>query len=144
MQRLLRAKKDFRSTTLRNQLTSLILYETILTGRGNGRRLVSFADRFFNKIKLADLGAKKLAHKVLLDKNAVKKTFEEILPLFETNITNYTRFLNVAARRGDGARRVAVMFSSVAPAMSAKVTAKPPKAKKPVVKIKRNTNAVKK
>src|SRR3989344_7967693 len=103
MQRVLRSQSDFSNTTLRNQLTSLILYEAITTSRLNGKELVSFADRFFHKVKQADLTAHKFAHSVLLDKNAVKKVFEDILPRYEVTSTNYVRAINAAPRRGDNA-----------------------------------------
>ncbi|MEK7202402.1 MAG: bL17 family ribosomal protein [Patescibacteria group bacterium] len=110
MWRVLRSQSDFAKTTLRNQLTSLILYEAITTGRLNGKSLVSFADRFFHKVKADDLLARKYAHSVLLDKNAVKKVFEDILPRYELSATNYVRSLSAAPRRGDNAKQLAVML----------------------------------
>ena len=110
MWRVLRAQSDFSNTTLRNQLTSLVLYEAITTGRLNGKSLVSFADRFFHRVKANDLLARKYAHSVLLDKNAVKKVFEDILPRYELSATNYVRSLSAAPRRGDNAKQLAVML----------------------------------
>lgn len=110
MWRVLRAQSDFENTTLRNQLTSLVLYEVIVTSHTKGKALRSFADRFFNRVKKADLSAKKLAHQVLLDKNAVKKTFEDILPRFDISATNYVRAINATPRRGDNAKQIAVML----------------------------------
>ncbi|MDP3993302.1 MAG: bL17 family ribosomal protein [bacterium] len=106
----MRAQSDFSNTTLRNQLTSLVLYEAITTGRLNGKSLVSFADRFFHRVKANDLLARKYAHSVLLDKNAVKKVFEDILPRYELSATNYVRSLSAAPRRGDNAKQLAVML----------------------------------
>ncbi|MEK7535331.1 MAG: bL17 family ribosomal protein [Patescibacteria group bacterium] len=110
MWRVLRAQSDFSNTTLRNQLTSLVLYEAIVTSRLNGKQLVSFADRFFHKVKSADLTAHKFAHSVLLDKNAVKKVFEEILPRYDSSSTNYVRAIKAAPRKGDNAKQLAVML----------------------------------
>ncbi len=110
MQRVLRARTDFAKTTLRNQLTSLVLYEAIITGRLDGKQLVSYADRFFNKVKAADLTARKYAHSILLDKNAIRKVFEEILPRYESSATNYVRSLIATPRRGDNAKQLAVML----------------------------------
>ena len=110
MQRVLRAQSDFSNTTLRNQLTSLVLYEAITTSRLNGKLLVSFADRFFNTIKTKDLSAYKTAHSTLLNKNAIKKVFEDILPRYESEATNYVKSLNSTPRRGDNAKQLAVML----------------------------------
>lgn len=137
MWRVLRSQSDFAKTTLRNQLTSLILYEAITTGRLNGKSLVSFADRFFHKVKADDLLARKYAHSVLLDKNAVKKVFEDILPRYELDATNYVRSLSAAPRRGDNAKQLAVMLikeASIEPitkktSTATKITADKPKDK---------------
>lgn len=126
MQRVLRSQADFRSTISRNQLTSLILFESITTRTGKAKSLVAFANRFFNRIKAGDLNAKKLAHQVLLDENAIKKVFEEILPRFDATETNFLRTLRVAPRRGDSAEQRLVMLTK-----TLQVSAKPaPKAKK--------------
>ena len=129
MWRVLRAQSDFSNTTLRNQLTSLVLYEAIVTGRLNGKQLVSFADRFFHKVKAADLTAHKFAHSVLLDKNAVKKVFEEILPRYDAISTNYVRAINAAPRRGDNAKQLAVMLIKESKVESTKVAPAPKIAK---------------
>jgi len=110
MWRLLRSHSDFQQTTLRNQLTSLILYEAITTTTPNSKRLVPFADHFLHSIKKADLGAFKLAHSTILDKNAVKKLFEEILPRYDLTATNYVRSIKTSPRRGDNAPQSTVML----------------------------------
>lgn len=136
MWRVLRSQSDFAKTTLRNQLTSLILYEAITTGRLNGKSLVSFADRFFHKVKADDLLARKYAHSVLLDKNAVKKVFEDILPRYELDATNYVRSLSTAPRRGDNAKQLAVMLikeAKIEPAKPSKMLKETPVKAKAVV-----------
>ncbi len=124
MGRVLRSQSDFLDTTRRNQLTSLILYEAIITSRLNGKILVSFADRFFNKVKKANLIASKYAHSVLKDKNAVKKVFEEILPRYQPTATNYVRTLATSPRRGDNAKQLAVMLIKEAKIEPIKETSK--------------------
>src|SRR5579864_5529509 len=101
MQRVLRSQADFRSTLLRNQLTSLVLFETITTTAAKAKQLIPYVNRFFNRIKAADLNAKRLAHQTLLDPNAVEKVFEEILPRFTDSETNFIREYRVMPRRGD-------------------------------------------
>ena len=133
MWRVLRSQSDFSNTTLRNQLTSLVLYEAIVTSRLYGKQLVSFADHFFYRVKAADLTAHKFAHSVLLDKNAVKKVFEDILPRYEATATNYVRSISAAPRRGDNAKQLAVMLIKEAKIEPAK---KEPKASAKVVAAK--------
>lgn len=110
MWRLLRSHSDFQETTLRNQLTSLILHEVITTTTPNSKRLVSFADRFLHSVRKMDLNSSKLAHKTLLDKNAVKKLFEDVLPRYDETSTNYVRSIKNTPRRGDNAPRSTVML----------------------------------
>jgi large subunit ribosomal protein L17 len=103
MKRLLRSHSDFGTMTLRNQLTSLVIYEAITTTKAKARTLESYANHFFNKVSSQDLNAKKLAHETFLDKNAVKKTFEDLLGRYGKTDTTYVRTFNMAPRHGDAA-----------------------------------------
>lgn len=124
MKRVLRSQADFKTTTLRNQLTSLILFESLSTTSFNARNLVAYANRFFNRVKVNNLSAKKLAHETLFDSNAVKKTFEDLLPRFDATTTTFVRSLKTTPRHGDNAPMTLVML------------AKATKAEKPVAKSK--------
>lgn len=108
MYRVVRALSDFQQTELRNQLTSLVLYEAVTTTSAKARSLVPFSNRFFNKVRSNDLGAKKLAHSTLLDKKAIAKVFEEILPRYKSNETTFVRSLKAASRKGDNAPQTMV------------------------------------
>lgn len=108
MKRVVRAHSDFLSTQLRNQLTSLVLYESVTTTTANAKNLLPFANRFFNRVRSADLLAKKIAHATLFDKNAIAKVFEEILPRYEKEDTTFVRSLKVAPRKGDNAPQTLV------------------------------------
>jgi|GEM_PF-964690 len=101
MRRLLRAKADYRRTLLRNQLTSLVLYEQIKTTHAKAKSLVAFANKFFNRVKVADLNANRFAHSVLLDKGAVKKLFEQIIPAARSS--TFVSLHRIADRSGDSA-----------------------------------------
>ena len=129
MLRNLRAKADYKQTILRNQLTSLVLYEVIETTQAKAGALEPFANHFFNKVKDADLSAKKLAHATLFDVNAVKKVFEEILPRFKSGETTFVKVLNCAPRRGDSAAMAIVALTKTLVAAEApKVAEEAPKA----------------
>lgn len=108
MKRVVRAHSDFLSTQLRNQLTSLVLYEAITTTTKNAKDLLPFVNRFFNKVKTGDLNAKKLAHATLFDKKAIAKVFEEILPRYKKEDTTFVRSLRVSPRKGDNAPQTLV------------------------------------
>lgn len=108
MIRTLRSQSDYKKTLLRNQLTSLILFEAVTTTKAKGKDLISFANHFFSKVKKGDLQAMKLAHQTLFDKNAIKKTFDEILPRYDEKATTYVRAFRVMPRRGDSAEQMMV------------------------------------
>lgn len=110
MQRLLRSRADYRKTILRNLLTSLVLYESIITKSSYAKRLESYANHFFNKASKADLVAKKLAHQVMFDKNAIVKTFEDILPRYGKDEKTFVKVLGYSARAGDSAPQSMVTF----------------------------------
>ena len=110
MIRTLRSQSDYKKTLLRNQLTSLILFEAVTTTKAKGKDLISFANHFFSKVKKGDLQAMKLAHQTLFDKNAIKKTFDEILPRYDEKATTYVRAFRVMPRRGDIAEQMMVAF----------------------------------
>mgnify|MGYP000436250740 CR=1 FL=1 len=103
MKRVLRSRDDYKTTLLRNQLTSLVLYEAVTTTQAKAKALVPYVNHFFNRIKTADLTAKRLAHESFFDKNAVKKVFEEILPRYQSTDTTYVRMLKATPRSGDAA-----------------------------------------
>ncbi len=103
MKRNIRAQADYRSVMLRNQLTSLVLYEAITTTRAKAKELTAFANHFFHRLDASELNSVRLAHETLFDKNAVKKVFEEILPRYSKDASSYLRVLRVMPRKGDSA-----------------------------------------
>lgn len=132
MQRVLRSQADFKTTLLRNQLTSLVTYEAITTTAAKAIELEAYANRFFNRVKTADFLAKRLAHQTLLTKISVQKLFEEILPRFEADTTTFVTKHQIAPRRGDSAKQAMVSLQKllkvdnkdVAPAIKKPKTAK--------------------
>ncbi|MEX2361620.1 MAG: bL17 family ribosomal protein, partial [Patescibacteria group bacterium] len=108
MKRTLRAQADFQSTLLRNQLTSLVLYESVTTTKSKAKKLIAFANHFFNRVVPADLNSKRLAAATLFDKNAQEKVFEEILPRYGKTDTTFVRHFRVLPRKGDSAEMVMV------------------------------------
>lgn len=130
MKRVLRAQHDFKSTTLRNQLTSLVLYEAITTTTPKAKELVAFANHFFNRAKIADLAAKKYAHQTLLVSPAVAKVYEEVLPRYEREATTFVRMLKTTPRHGDNAPMSMVLLLQPLTVEKKAATPKPTAAKK--------------
>lgn len=121
MKRTLRAQSDFRQTMLRNQLTSLVLFESVTTTGAKAKQLIPFANHFFNRVRSGDLNAKRHAAATLFDRNAVAKTFEEILPRYGDQETTFVRHFRVLPRKGDSAQML--MVSLIKPLQATKETA---------------------
>lgn len=108
MKRNLRAKADYKVSLLRNQLTSLIIFESVTTTKKMAKDLIPYANHFFNKVRPANFNAKRLAAKTMFDLNALKKTFEEILPRYSDTETTFVRHYRVMPRKGDSAEMTMV------------------------------------
>ena len=135
MKRVLRSQHDFKSVTLRNQLTSLVLYENITVTASSAKSLLAYANRFFNRVKFADLNAKKLAHESFLIKSAVAKTFEEILPRYTDGATTFVRSLPTVPRHGDNAPMTMVMLIKPLVAKEEKAATQKPETTKKVANV---------
>lgn len=137
MRRLLRSRTDYRPTLERNLLTSLILHEVIITTKTKAVMADRAAVSFWRRVKKADFTAKRFAHQFLLDKNAVAKLFDEVLPRYQDGEQMLTA-LPYQHRAGDNAAQYLVKLThafAVKPKVEteSKPEAKPkaePKAKK--------------
>lgn len=127
MKRTIRAQADFQSTLMRNQLTSLVLFESITTTKAKAKQVLPYINSFFNRVRAADLTAKRYAHQTLFDVNAVKKTFEEILPRYSNEDTTFVRTFNVMPRKGDSAPMM--MIALIKPLVVKETKKAEPKAK---------------
>jgi len=132
MKRNLRAQSDYREMLLRNQLTSLVLFESITTTKTKAKMLIPFANHFLNKVRIADFNAKRLAAKTLLDKNAINKIFEEILPRYKKEETTFVRSYRVMPRKGDTAQMM--MVNIIKPLMVKEDKVSKPKTEKTTTK----------
>lgn len=108
MIRNIRTQSDYKSTIVRNQLTSLVLYESIKTTDRKARFLIPFANRFFSKAKERNLNSIRYVQSILFDPNAVKKVFEDIMPRYSTSDTTFVRSYKTVPRKGDNAEQVLV------------------------------------
>ena len=92
-----------RELMFRNMVVSLIHHERIKTTLTKAKELRSWVDKIITLGKKGDLAARRRAFDFLRDRDAVKKLFEEIVPLFKDRQGGYTRIYKIGWRLGDAA-----------------------------------------
>jgi len=111
-----------REALLRNQATSLFLYEKIITTAAKAKELRKMAERMITLAKRRDLHARRQAAEVIQDERVLKKLFETIGERYLERNGGYTRITKLEYRVGDGAPLAAVELvgSEVSPEVAAK------------------------
>ena len=111
-----------REALLRNQATSLFLYEKIITTAAKAKELRKMAERMITLAKRKDLHARRQAAEVIQDERILKKLFETIGERYLERNGGYTRITKLEYRVGDGAPLAAVELvgSEVIPEVAAK------------------------
>ena len=110
---------EHRIAMLRNQATSLLRHEHLVTTVPRAKELRPFVERLITIAKrgLADgpnagpiktLNARRLVMQDLQDRAVVSKLFDEIAPRFAGRAGGYTRLLRIGFRKGDGAETAQV------------------------------------
>ncbi len=97
-----------RAALLRNQVTSLLLYEKIITTEPKAKELRRLADQMITLAKRQDLHARRQAAAVLEDARVVKKLFEQLGGRYPDRAGGYTRITKLDYRAGDGASMAAI------------------------------------
>jgi large subunit ribosomal protein L17 len=105
---------------MRNLVTSLMLYEKIITTAAKAKELRSVAEKMVTLAKREDLHARRQAAEVLNDDKALKKLFETIGARYRDRNGGYTRITKLDYRMGDGAPLAAIEFVGIEPAPEAK------------------------
>jgi large subunit ribosomal protein L17 len=105
---------------MRNLVTSLLLYEKIITTAAKAKELRSVAEKMVTLAKREDLHARRQAAEVLNDDKALKKLFETIGSRYRDRAGGYTRITKLDYRMGDGAPLAAIEFVGAEPAPEAK------------------------
>ncbi len=103
MKRAFSRQKDHRELMLRNLATSLVLYERVDTTESKTKELKSFVDHLLAQSKKADLTTVRNLNRVFLDKNAVKKVIEVLIPRYSGRASGFTRTFGLQNRAGDNA-----------------------------------------
>jgi large subunit ribosomal protein L17 len=106
--KILDRKKAPRELMLRNLASSLILYEKIKTTKAKAQVLKPFVEKMISSSKDGSLSARRGLIKVLLQKNAIKKTMEVLKDRYKDRHGGYTRIIKLEERKGDGAQIVQI------------------------------------
>jgi len=110
---------------MRNLVTSLVLYEKIITTAAKAKELRRAGERLITLAKRGDLHARRQAAEVLNDEKALQKLFDSIGARFQERNGGYTRITKLDYRMGDGAPLAAIEFLGA----EAEAEPKKPKAK---------------
>jgi len=109
-----------REMMMRNLVTSLFLYEKIITTAAKAKELRSVAEKMVTLGKREDLHARRQAAEVLNDDKALKKLFETIGARYRDRNGGYTRITKLDYRMGDGAPLAAIELVGAEAAPEAK------------------------
>lgn len=93
-----------RKALLRSLVRNLFINERILTSYAKAKEASALADRLVSLGKRKTNTAKKNAISILGSKALINKLFDDIAPRFAARQGGYTRTLQLATRKGDGAK----------------------------------------
>jgi len=103
---------EHRIAMIRNQATSLLRHEHIVTTVPKAKELRPFVERLITIAKrglaagdanLKALNARRLVMHDIQDRAVVSKLFDDLAPRFAARPGGYTRILRIGSRKGDGA-----------------------------------------
>lgn len=106
--KILDRKKGPRELMLRNLASSILLYEKVKTTRAKAAAVRPLVEKIITSAKVGDLNARRGLIKVLLQKNAVKKSLEVLGVRYKNRPGGYTRTTKLGVRSGDGAEIVQI------------------------------------
>ncbi|MEQ1871292.1 MAG: 50S ribosomal protein L17 [Vicinamibacterales bacterium] len=133
---------EHRIAMLRNQATSLLRHEHLVTTLPKAKELRPFVERIITVAKrglaegatpIKTLNARRLVMQDLQDRAVVTKLFDTLAPRFQGRAGGYTRLLRLGYRRGDGAEtaQVELVGSEFNPRAEAEAEAKKAEAATP-------------
>lgn len=99
-------KRGHRRELIKNLVTSLILYEKIITTAAKGKVIKSETEKILKIGKKGDLPARRLVLSRLNSKSAAAKIFEDLNPKFKGRDSGFVRLVKIDNRKGDNAPRV--------------------------------------
>lgn len=99
-----------RIAMFRNQLSSLVIHERIVTTLPKAKELRPVAERLITRGKSDTVHARRIAGRWVSDRDLLKKLFTEIAPRFADRPGGYTRIVKLGPRHGDGAEMAILEF----------------------------------
>src|SRR5438874_13616082 len=111
-----------RNALFRNQLTSLIDKERIITTLPKAKELRPQIERLITLGKTDNVHNRRQAFRVVSDDVLVGKLFDAIGPRFAERPGGYTRIIKLGARRGDAAEMAILEFVGYEPPAEAEAT----------------------
>lgn len=99
-----------RSALFRNQLSSLILSERIVTTLPKAKELRPLIEKLITLAKNDSVHARRQAARTIQDDAQVVKLFETLGPRFSARPGGYTRIIKLGPRRGDAAEMAILEF----------------------------------
>ncbi len=106
--KILGREKSPRELMLRNLASSILLYEKVKTTKAKAQAVRPLVERMITSSKAGDLTARRGLIKILLQKNAIKKTIEVLGVRYKERPGGYTRVVKLGTRQGDGAEMVQI------------------------------------
>ncbi len=93
---------------LSNLAREIIIHERVTTTEAKAKAARAVVERLITYAKRGDLHSRRLALKVVKDKDAIHKLFAEIAPRYADREGGYTRILKLGSRQGDNAPMVLI------------------------------------
>lgn len=103
-------ERDHRRLLMRNLVSSLVEHGRINTTQTKAKELRGLAERLITYGKKDTVHYRRLAYKVLQNRDLVKKVFDELAPRFLSTEGGYTRVLKNGYRKGDCAPMAIIEF----------------------------------
>jgi large subunit ribosomal protein L17 len=103
-------ERDHRRLLMRNLVSSLVEHGRINTTQTKAKELRGLAERLITYGKKDTVHHRRLAYKVLQNRDLVKKVFDELAPRYQSTEGGYTRVLKNGYRKGDSAPMAIIEF----------------------------------
>src|SRR4029079_19735151 len=94
----------------KNQLTSLVIHERIVTTLPKAKELRPIAEKLVTRGKAGSVAERREVGRLLQNRDHIKKLFDEIGPRFADRAGGYLRIVKLGPRQGDGAETAALQF----------------------------------
>ncbi|MFQ5528878.1 MAG: 50S ribosomal protein L17 [Gemmatimonadota bacterium] len=101
--RALSRTSSHRKAMLRNMATSLLVHERIRTTEAKAKELRPVVEKLITLGRVDDVHSRRRARRMIEDRAALQKLFDDIGPRFRERPGGYTRILKLGTRKGDGA-----------------------------------------